>query len=193
MGRLARQCTSVLYSAIGHPKAPTACIFTSVVLSEALTILGYEARPVAAAVEGRLPDRRFGIGHPAYRLTRPEAWKGHVVCMIGDVLIDPTISQVWRHGVASPPLLVAMPADRPWTPDARCELRPGAFVTWQAEGANQTWADHADATSPLRAPAVARTVQRLRDLMAGPDPDAGGPPARGPSRVMAVSDRAMPL
>jgi len=165
---LLRRCASVLYSAIGHPNAPTACIFTSLVLADALTALGHEARPAATAVEGRAPGVRFGIGHPSYSLVRPGAWKGHLVCMIGDVLVDPTISQVGRHGVPGPPLLAAVQADRPWIPDGRCELLPGVFITWLAEGGNRNWSEQPDALAHARSPVVARVLRRLREPEAEP-------------------------
>ena len=171
---LLRRCASALYSAIGHPNAPTACVFTSLVLADALTELGHDVRPAAVAVEGRAHGLRFGIGHPAYALARPGAWKGHLVCMAGDVLIDPTISHVRRLGVEPVPLLAAVQTDRPWVPDARCELRPGVFIAWQAEGGNTAWTELPDAARPARRAAVARLVRRLRDRdLELPAPKAG--------------------
>lgn len=151
----------MLYEAIGRERAPQACVFTTLVLADALVRLGLPARPVAAAVEGCLGCLRFGIGHPAYRLNRPGAWKGHLVCMIGDLLIDPTIGQVRRHGVEAPPLITVR-SDRPGVPDARTELPCGWTLTWQAEGANQGWRALPDADPALRAHAVQRLLERMR-------------------------------
>lgn len=173
---------SALYEAIGGERAGQACVFTTLVLCDALAQLGFPARPVAAAVEGRRGRVRFGIGHPGYQLRRPNAWKGHLVCMIGDLLIDPTIGQVARHGVDAPPLITVR-SQRPLVPDARIALPDGWTLSWQAEGANNGWRTLRDADPAVREPAVWRLVQRLRptapatggplSTLTGPPPSAG--------------------
>ncbi|HYH19370.1 MAG TPA: hypothetical protein VD995_12205 [Azospirillum sp.] len=150
----------LLYEAIGSERAGGACVFTTLVLVDALARLGFPARPAAAAVEGRRGRVRFGIGHPAYRLTRPGAWKGHLVCMVGDILIDPTIGQVRRHGVEAPSMIL-VPSRRFAIPDASITLPCGWTLTWQAEGANEGWRALRDADPAVREPAVQRLVRRL--------------------------------
>jgi hypothetical protein len=93
------RCCRVLYDETWHLNARTSCIFTSIVLAHCLNRMGFDARPTPVAVEGRIACGRFGIGHPDYPLTRPTAWKGHVVCMVGNTLVDPTISQIRVWGV----------------------------------------------------------------------------------------------
>jgi hypothetical protein len=151
------RCCHVLYDETWHKNTRTSCIFTSIVLAHCLTRMGFDARPTPVAVEGR-----FGIGHPDYPLTRPTAWKGHVVCMVGNTLVDPTISQVRVWGVEAP-LLIALPCSRPWSPEASAALPSGCGLTWTARGANQDWSLTGDAAPRVWRPAAERLMARLCD------------------------------
>lgn len=155
-------CVRTLYQAISAPNATTACAFTSTVLSDALTRVGIEARAVSAGVEGEIAEGKFGIGHPAYPLARPGAWKGHACCMIGDVLVDPTISNIRRVGIEAP-LMVAVRADRAWHPSARLTLTPGIRLSWLPTDVDL--AAHPDLRSPLRGPATARAAAALAQYL----------------------------
>lgn len=152
--------SDVLYDDSWQRGARTSCIFTSMVLSSYLGTLGFNARPTPIAVEGRIPGGRFGIGHPDHPLTRPQAWKGHLVCMVEDVLVDATISQIRAWGVDAP-LLVAIRCARPWHPEAAARLPSGCTLTWSARGANHDWATKPDAAAAAWRPAVARLIERL--------------------------------
>lgn len=154
------RCANILYDDTWPAEVRTACIFTSMMMAASLRWMGFDARPTAVAVEGQCPGARFGIGHPAYPLVRPGAWKGHLVCMVGDVLVDPTISQVRRWG-ADAPLLIAVRCARPWSPEARVALSSGCTLTWTAEGANGAWPAHPDAAVQAWRPAAMRVIRRL--------------------------------
>lgn len=164
-------CVRTLYQAIAAPNAPTACAFTSTVLADALGRVGIQARALPVAVEGELPEGKFGIGHPAYPLARPGAWKGHACCMIGDLLIDPTISNIRRMGIEAP-LMVAVRTDRPWHPAATLVLSANVRLTWSPADASVKLSTHADLRSPLRGPATARTAAALEQLLASHAIDA---------------------
>lgn len=167
-------CVRTLYPAIAAPNAATACAFTSTVLADALGRLGIKARALSASVEGELPEGRFGIGHPDYPLARAGAWKGHACCMIDDVLIDPTISNIRRVGIDAP-LMVAVRTDRPWHPSASLALAPGIRLTWQPSDAKVS--QHPDLRSPLRGPATMRAATALSQYLASHAIALGGQPA----------------
>lgn len=171
-------CARTLYQAIAAPNAATACVFTSTILADALARVGIQARALPASVECVLPAGKFGIGHPAYPLARPDAWKGHACCMIGDVLVDPTISNIRRVGIDAP-LMVAVRTDRPWHPSATFALAPDIRLTWQSSDVKLS--AHPDLRSPLRGPATIRAAAALAKHLAShanaPDATAGMPGA----------------
>ena len=125
--------------------------------------MGLQARAVSVAVEGEIPDGKFGIGHPAYPLARAGAWKGHACCLIGDVLVDPTISNIRRVGIEAP-LMVAVRTERPWHPAASLALAAGVRLTWPPSDVDLN--AHPDLRSPLRAPATERAAAALARYLA---------------------------
>ena len=166
-------CARMLYGSIGNPNAREACLPTALVLADGLQAIGLPARAVACALEGRAGRLRFGIG-PAWPDARATAWKGHVVCMVDSILVDPTIGQIQRFGAASP-TFVAVIADTPGIPDATADLAEGVSVRWQSQGVDNGWSRSAKAHPARRNGAVVRLVAALRSL----------PPPRKPNPLRA--------
>ena len=162
------------------------CVMASLTVRDFLRMAGFEAEVRACMFMAEAWDingkvtHTLGVGTPDWRegkikrrrMSEVDGWKGHLVCITGEWLIDSTLFQARRPTWPQLPGMFALPINR--LPnvyrgmDALATLMAGnptngdqVRLTWLDQRRNRYWQTVPDAGFARRAPVVRHMLARL--------------------------------